>query len=498
MITFQPRTLPKLRARHTPGALRPSTPAASALTHSEGNINTAARRRAGRARCRGRGARGVLSPGSQLQPLHARGYQSHLSPRRAVCSRRSPAPPRGLLQSPPGPLGEWVCRGAAGAGAGTGRVSWRGRRTRARRLSPTRPPESETTTLLFSNPRSQAPVHGGLQGLQRRSLGAPDWLASPATLAPASLPSSPGSGQGSKQASPGAPGFPVSFPNPTTASALRVAREQASRRRGPQGAFRWSGSRRLTVAADCHRRESGEEGGKAPRRWLLSLSVARFLGSVSPKWAPRKEQVPGLCSAPERPTIAPAGSGVPANLQPRARTPGSRSRPLPAGVPASTAAPHETAAIPRLLGGWGGCVCARVCVSVCLIASLLLFPSLSVRLLASVPHPRSLTHRQRGRTRDTHAHTHAHAGYMNGRREPILRGWANRGARALGAGPHHGAGGRHAGDALPTGPLTSLRPPAPPPPQSLLPSMSSLFPPFSSLFLHLLPFFFSFSSSPSS
>lgn len=96
---------------------------------------------------------------------------------------------------------------------------------------------------------------------------------------------------------------------------------------------------------------------------------------------------------------------------------------------------------------------ARVCECVCLIASLLFFSSLPVRLPASVPHPRSLTHRQRGRARETHTHSHthahAHAGYMNGRREPILRDWVSRGAQALGAGPHHGAGGRHAGDAPP-------------------------------------------------
>lgn len=96
---------------------------------------------------------------------------------------------------------------------------------------------------------------------------------------------------------------------------------------------------------------------------------------------------------------------------------------------------------------------ARVCECVCLIASLLFFSSLPVRLPASVPHPRSLTHRQRGRARETHTHSHthahAHAGYMNGRREPILRGWVSRGAQALGAGPHHGAGGRHAGDKPP-------------------------------------------------
>lgn len=92
----------------------------------------------------------------------------------------------------------------------------------------------------------------------------------------------------------------------------------------------------------------------------------------------------------------------------------------------------------------------------CLIASLLFFPSLPARLPASVPHPRSLTHRQRGRARETHTHSHAHAGYMNGRREPILRGRASRGARALQAGPHHGAGGRHAGDARPPGALRRL------------------------------------------
>lgn len=111
---------------------------------------------------------------------------------------------------------------------------------------------------------------------------------------------------------------------------------------------------------------AGEAGRRAAGRQGAALVAPLPLGGTAPRLreperGAQEGQVPALRSAPARPTIAPAGSGAPASLQPRAHA----RLPLPAGVPASTAAPHETAAIPRLLGGWGGCVRARVCVSVC-------------------------------------------------------------------------------------------------------------------------------------
>lgn len=79
---------------------------------------------------------------------------------------------------------------------------------------------------------------------------------------------------------------------------------------------------------------------------------------------------------------------------------------------------------------------------------------------------------------------------MNGRREPILGGRASRAAQGLGAGPHHGAGGRHAGDASPGAthpPLGAC--------ESVLANvfLSPLpFPPSSPPLLHLLFFLFPF------
>lgn len=51
---------------------------------------------------------------------------------------RSPAPPRGLLQFPPGPWGGRVCRGAAGAGAEAKRI-W-ARQTNPGRVAYLQPP----------------------------------------------------------------------------------------------------------------------------------------------------------------------------------------------------------------------------------------------------------------------------------------------------------------------------------------------------------------------
>ena len=133
----------------------------------------------------------------------------------------------------------------------------------------------------------------------------------------------------------------------------------------------------------------------------------------------------------------------------------------------------------------------------CLIASLLVFPSPPARLPASVPHPRSLTHREGERDTHTHTHTRTHAGYMNGRREPILPE-AGR-AAALGRwepGLTAARGGRHAGDAR-----ASSRDPSPASPSArslcslpsppLSPSLLSL-----RFYLRLFAISSSFSNSP--
>lgn len=261
-------------------------------------------------------------------------------------------------------------------------------------------PGPAPTSLLSCNPGPQTPR-------PRRTVGAAA-AARGSSLAPFSgtprlPPFLPRCGPGEQTSVSLNPGHPRVLPD---LPPLISAQGRESRRAPPRSPRRFSVERITPPYHGCRllppgKREGGRQRGRAPRRWLLSLSAALLFRSASASRAPRKERVPALRSAPARLTIAPAGSGAPASLQPRAHA----GLPLPAGVPASTATPHETAAIPRLLGGGGGCVRARVCASVsvgvCLIASLLSFPSLP----ASVPHPRSLTHRQRGRARETHTLT---------------------------------------------------------------------------------------------
>lgn len=180
-----------------------------------------------------------MSLGSPLQLLRGRGHCSQRSPRRVGCSRRSSAPPRGLLQRPPGPWGGRVCRGAAGTSAGEGRGSRRDRRTRGA-LPPSHPPSrvrgprQPPCPPLTLAPRLQSAEGSGAAAAEAL---ASYWLASPATRAPASLSSIPSAGRGSRKASPGAPGIRGSCPDPATASERRKAREPARRRRGPQGSF---------------------------------------------------------------------------------------------------------------------------------------------------------------------------------------------------------------------------------------------------------------------
>ena len=238
-------------------------------------------------------------------------------------------------------------------------------------------------------------------------------------------------------------------------------------------------------------------GGEAPRLRVpkqgaqegagpgSALSSSETNNSSRREWSPSK-------SPAARALLAPA--------------PG-RSR--PASLPALL--PHMKQLQSRGFWGVGAGVCARVCECVCLIASLLFFPSLPARLPASVPNPRSL-HTDGEGERETHhthsnTHAHAHAGYMNGRLEPILGGWASRGSQTKGAGPHHGTGGRHAGDARPPGAthpplgrpsLSVLSDAFPSPLPSFLSASFSVFSPSSFLFVLEFSEFSQFTFSVSS
>lgn len=212
------------------------------------------------------------------------------------------------------------------------------------------------------------------------------------------------------------------------------------------------------MAAGCHRRRSGEEGGREARRRAGGSSRSRRRGSSAPRARAGRPEGAGPGSAlsssetnnssrrERSPSKSPAARAL------LAPAPG-RSR--PASLPALL--PHMKQLQSRGFWGVGAGVCARACVSVCVFNSfppLLPLPACSPACLR--PQPSLSTHRRRGRARHTphtliHTHAHAHAGYMNGRLEPILGGLASRGSQTKGAGPHHCTGGRHAGDARPPG-----------------------------------------------
>lgn len=320
MITFQPRahfpkprvlTVTHARTRSVRPALQPPLDPRGTSTLLQGG----GRGEASTAPAAEGLGLGVLSPDPPLPPWHARGHCCLRSPRRAGCSRQSPAPPRGLPQRPLGPWGGRFRRGGCGRRDPGGKGLRRGRRSRG---AP--PPCHPPSRVRAQHPAFPSPSLPGcsprrLQAAASEARGSRlDSLAgNPRSSRPPLLP---GAGQGSGQESPEAPGVRASCPTqPPPARA-----EQSPRR------FSGSGSRRLTVAAARRRQGSGEEGGEAQRRRLLSLSAARLLGSKSPKWSPGKDPVPALRSAPTRPTIAPAGRGAPASLQPRARA----GLPLPA------------------------------------------------------------------------------------------------------------------------------------------------------------------------
>lgn len=185
---------------------------ATASTRSEGNVNTAARRRARRgerrARCRGCGA-GILSTGFPLQPPARAGpLQPALTP-------------QGRLQCPELGAASWAW-GRAGLQRGCRALGLEGdpdeaSEPRARRLPPTLGPGSRVpgpapSSRLSPHSRSQVPVRGRLRGLQRRRLGAPDWLASPTTHAPASFACSPSAGWGEQAGVLWNPGHPRKLP----------------------------------------------------------------------------------------------------------------------------------------------------------------------------------------------------------------------------------------------------------------------------------------------
>lgn len=246
MITFQPTAhSPKpwvLAVTHTRTRSAPSVhPTAAASTRSEGNRNTAARRRAGRgehhARCRGQGAGGLVSGFSA--PTAARAGPPIAAGARPAGQAAAARARRRLAGSSSARWGPGAGGSAEGLRPlGPGRKGAPARQTnpgRAASLPPAvpspRPPPCFSLTLA---PRLQSAAGSRLQC---RRLGARDWRASPATRAPAARPSSPGAGQGSRQESPEAPGIRASCPDPVTASARREARVPARRRRGPQGAF---------------------------------------------------------------------------------------------------------------------------------------------------------------------------------------------------------------------------------------------------------------------
>lgn len=182
----------------------------------------------------------------------------------------------------------------------------------------------------------------------------------------------------------------------------RGATELASLRRGPQGAFSvelitppYRGCR----LPPPRKRGRGRRGGEALRRWLRR--------SASWMKAPKTEQVRILSSAPARPTIAPAGSGAPASLQPRALA-GLRLPAAPGRRSCQHCCPTCNSCNPEASGGWGGGARAGVCECMCLIASLLFFPSLPDRLPACLRPPPSLSYTQGELASEAHSRTHAH------------------------------------------------------------------------------------------
>lgn len=269
-----------------------------------------------------------MSLGSSLQLLRGRGHCSQRSPRRAGCSRRSSAPPRGLLQRPPRPWGRQVCRGAAGTSAGEGRGSRRDRRTRGA-LPPSHPPsrvpgprQPPCPPLTLAPRRQSAEGSRGCSGRGSR-LHTGSLRRQPAPQPP-SLPSPVRAGEAGER--------PPEPPESAGAAGTLPQLVSAEKREAPPRSPRRFSVERITPPyRGCRlpppgKRGGGHQGGKAPCQWLLLHSAARFLCSASP-WTPWKEQVPALHSAPVRPTIAPVGSGAPASLQPRAH----------AGLPLSAA-----------------------------------------------------------------------------------------------------------------------------------------------------------------
>lgn len=184
----------------------------------------------------------------------------------------------------------------------------------------------------------------------------------------------------------------------------RGATELASLRRGPQGAF--SVELITPPYRGCRlpppgKRGRGRRGGEAPRRWLRR--------SASCIEAPKTEQVPVLSSAPVRPTIAPAGSGAPASLQPRAHA-GLRLPAAPGRRSCQHCCPTCNSCNPEASGGGGAGagVRARVCVSVFnSFPPLLPLPACSPACLRPPPSL-SYTQGERVSERDTLAHTRTH------------------------------------------------------------------------------------------
>lgn len=238
-------------------------------------------------------------------------------------------------------------------------------------------------------------------------------------------PSLPPLGPGEQANISRSPRQPGELPEPCPGQQCRGRRSWRGVAAVPKALFRRADHAALpwlqaATAGEAGRRAAGRQGA-APVAPLSLGGAAPLLRE--PERGAQEGAGPGSALSSSETNNSSRGERSPS------KPPAARARPAPApgrSRPASLPAllPHMKQLQSRGFWGVGAGVCARVCECVCVFnsfPSLLPLPACSPACLPPSPTLALLhTEREGERERETHTHAHAHAGYMNGRREPIL------------------------------------------------------------------------------